>query len=149
MYAKLNNGSVEIYPYSIGQLRKDNPSTSFPKEISTEVLETFNVVEVIPSNAPEITYNQKVSEVTPTLENGVWKQTFSVSDLTQEELSAKTNQKSSVVREKRDGLLADTDWTQVADAPVDKTVWATYRQALRDIPLQAGFPWDVTWPVKP
>lgn len=149
MYAKLNNGSVEIYPYSIGQLRKDNPSTSFPKEISTEVLETFNVVEVIPSNAPEITYNQKVSEVTPTLENGVWKQTFSVSDLTQEELSAKTNQKSSVVREKRDGLLADTDWTQVADAPVDKTVWATYRQALRDIPLQAGFPWNVTWPVKP
>jgi hypothetical protein len=45
--------------------------------------------------------------------------------------------------------LADTDWTQVADAQVDKAVWATYRQALRDVPAQAGFPHDVTWPDQP
>lgn len=149
MYAKLNNGLVEIYPYSIGQLRKDNPSTSFPKEISSEILAEFNVVEVIASNSPEITYSQKISEVNPTLENGIWKQTFSVSNLTPEELSAKTSQKSFAIREKRDELLANTDWTQVADAPVDKVVWATYRQALRDVPAQAGFPHNITWPSKP
>ena len=53
------------------------------------------------------------------------------------------------VRAKRDSLLAESDWTQVADAPVDKAAWATYRQSLRDIPQQAGFPTNVVWPVEP
>lgn len=53
------------------------------------------------------------------------------------------------VRSKRDKLLSASDWTQVADAPVDQTAWATYRQALRDIPEQVGFPADVTWPTEP
>ena len=53
------------------------------------------------------------------------------------------------VRANRDALLAECDWTQVADAPVDKTVWATYRQALRDITAQEGFPWTITWPDAP
>lgn len=53
------------------------------------------------------------------------------------------------VRAQRDQLLADTDWTQVADAPVVQLDWATYRQALRDIPQQAGFPENVTWPEEP
>lgn len=52
-------------------------------------------------------------------------------------------------RLERNRLLAETDWTQVADAPVDKAAWATYRQALRDIPQQAGFPETVVWPEKP
>ena len=45
--------------------------------------------------------------------------------------------------------LAETDWTQVIDAPVDQAAWATYRQALRDIPDQAGFPTEVNWPTAP
>ena len=53
------------------------------------------------------------------------------------------------VRATRDAKLAECDWTQVADAPVDKTVWATYRQALRDITAQEGFPWTITWPEQP
>ena len=52
-------------------------------------------------------------------------------------------------RNQRDTLLTQTDWTQVADAPVDKAAWATYRQALRDVPQQAGFPVTITWPEKP
>jgi len=56
---------------------------------------------------------------------------------------------SRQVRTKRDKLLAESDWTQVADAPVDKAAWATYRQSLRDIPQQAGFPTNVVWPVEP
>ena len=54
-----------------------------------------------------------------------------------------------VVRKKRDKLLAECDWTQVADVSVDQTAWATYRQVLRDVPEQAGFPDDVEWPAKP
>lgn len=53
------------------------------------------------------------------------------------------------VRIKRDKLLSDSDWTQVTDAPVDQVAWATYRQELRDIPTQEGFPADITWPTKP
>jgi len=56
---------------------------------------------------------------------------------------------SRQIRTKRDKLLAESDWTQVADAPVDKAAWATYRQSLRDIPQQAGFPTNVVWPVEP
>jgi len=53
------------------------------------------------------------------------------------------------VRSERDKLLAATDWTQVADAPVDQAAYAEYRQALRDVPEQVGFPSDVDWPEKP
>lgn len=56
---------------------------------------------------------------------------------------------SKKARTKRNKLLADSDWTQVADAPVDQSAWATYRQALRDITEQNGFPNEVTWPVEP
>ena len=52
-------------------------------------------------------------------------------------------------RAKRNTLLAASDWTQVADAPVDQAAWATYRQALRDITAQDGFPENVSWPVAP
>ena len=53
------------------------------------------------------------------------------------------------IRLRRDTLLSASDWTQVADAPVDKAAWATYRQALRDIPQQEGFPTVIVWPDKP
>ena len=53
------------------------------------------------------------------------------------------------VRAERNKLLDASDWTQVDDAPVDKAAWATYRQALRDVPQQEGFPADVIWPSPP
>ncbi len=53
------------------------------------------------------------------------------------------------IRKERDSKLTESDWTQVVDAPVDQAAWATYRQALRDIPNQAGFPNEVNWPTKP
>jgi len=58
-------------------------------------------------------------------------------------------QKANEVRTQRDALLAETDWTQVADAPVDAQAYADYRQALRDVPQQSGFPGDIDWPAKP
>ena len=63
--------------------------------------------------------------------------------------ATKDAEQAKSVRASRDEKLKDCDWTQVADAPVDKAVWATYRQALRDITAQAGFPWTVTWPDAP
>lgn len=52
-------------------------------------------------------------------------------------------------RSQRNALLAASDWTQMSDAPVNKVAWATYRQALRDITAQAGFPESIDWPVQP
>jgi len=52
-------------------------------------------------------------------------------------------------RDQRDVLLSQSDWTQVLDAPVDQAAWATYRQALRDVPAQAGFPENIVWPTRP
>ena len=49
----------------------------------------------------------------------------------------------------RDGELSKTDWTQVADAPVDKAAWATYRQALRDLPASNSDPRQIELPVEP
>jgi hypothetical protein len=56
---------------------------------------------------------------------------------------------SQAIRTQRNKRLKESDWTQVADAPVDKAAWATYRQALRDITEQAGFPNNINWPTKP
>jgi hypothetical protein len=56
---------------------------------------------------------------------------------------------SSQLRQERNTLLSDCDWTQVADAPVDQVAWQTYRQALRDVTSQEGFPYGVVWPAKP
>lgn len=56
------------------------------------------------------------------------------------------------IRQHRDLLLMRSDWTDLPNAPLtaeQKTVWATYRQALRDITTQAGFPETVDWPVAP
>lgn len=56
---------------------------------------------------------------------------------------------AKAVRDERDRLLANCDWTQVVDAPVDQTAWGVYRQALRDLTDQAGFPFDVVYPDAP
>jgi hypothetical protein len=56
---------------------------------------------------------------------------------------------AALAREERNTRLSDTDWTQLADAPVDKEAWAAYRQALRDVPSQEGFPLTVQWPEPP
>lgn len=63
--------------------------------------------------------------------------------------AGKDAQQAASQRAFRNTLLSETDWTQVADAPVDKAAWAAYRQQLRDVTSQAGFPWDIQWPAKP
>ena len=61
----------------------------------------------------------------------------------------KDAEQAKSVREQRNTKLAECDWTQLADAPVDQGAWSTYRQVLRDLTKQAGFPWDIEWPAQP
>jgi hypothetical protein len=69
-----------------------------------------------------------------------------IEPLTAEELQSRVDTQWQVVRNQRNQMLKDSDWTQVADAPVDKAVWATYRQALRDVTTQAD-PFKIDWPI--
>ena len=89
-------------------------------------------------------YRNGVEEI-----DGKWYTKYSVADMDDEAKTAKDAEQAKSVRTTRDEKLKDSDWTQVADAPVDKTVWATYRQELRDLTKQSGFPWDITWPTQP
>ena len=83
----------------------------------------------------------------------------SLVELTSEELTALQSKKDDwltaeplrlalTIRNKRDQLLAETDWMALSDVTMS-TEMQSYRQALRDITGQAGFPYSVTWPTKP
>ena len=61
----------------------------------------------------------------------------------------KDAEQSKAVRDSRNVKLSESDWTQLSDSTANKEAWATYRQALRDITKQSGFPWEVTWPDAP
>lgn len=141
LYVKVTNGSIQ-YPYTIGQLRKDNPNTSFPAYISADTLAAYGVYAVQEVPAPEVDpLTQRHEQTNPVQVNGKWTQTWRVVQLPE-------NQATVNVRAKRNQLLTASDWTQIADAPVDKAAWATYRQALRDLPQAEGFP-NVEFPQAP
>jgi hypothetical protein len=145
MYVKLSNGNPSRFPYNLGQLKKENPNTSFPSVISSETLASFDVYEVTSTQAPS--FDTKTRQVSQWVEkiDGTWVQTWSVNKLPKEKAADN-------VRAERNRLLADCDWTQLADSPLDndqKLAWQLYRETLRMIPQQAGFPWDVNWPPAP
>jgi len=148
-YVKVKiDGSVDKFPYSLGQLVSDNPGTSFPEQIPDVTAASFNVFPVAATPSPDYDYTKNLSS-TATLNNDVWTQTWISTPATPQEIASRTADKKESVRIQRNRRLADCDWTQLPDAPVDRATWATYRQALRDVTAQPGFPWSVTWPVEP
>ena len=156
MFVKIQDGAVATYPYSVGQLRRDNPNTSFPKSLPTSTLEAYGVYSVVEAGTPpydDLTQRIKISDQ-PELVGGVWTLTKTVIDLTSDQIAAKNTAVASINREKRNKLLADSDWTQMNDSPLAneaKTAWATYRQELRDLSDLAAWPnlGDDDWPVAP
>lgn len=83
------------------------------------------------------------------LADGKWYTKYSVADMDAEAIAAVDSNQAQQVRQQRNRLLQESDWTQVLDSPVNREQWAQYRQELRDITLQAGFPWTVNWPQQP
>jgi hypothetical protein len=149
MHILAPNQIIEKYPYSIGELRRDQPNTSFPRNPDDALLAEWNVFPVRPTDYPQVDHTKNVTEGTPALQNGAWVQVWNITDATAEEVEQRTEQKAASVRTERNALLAASDWTQLADSAADKAAWATYRQALRDITAQAEFPWGVQWPTQP
>lgn len=147
MYIKLKNGTPETY--SIAALRQDNPQVSFPQVIPDATLAEYDVFPCTPVQYPGADYLHNVQEGPAALIDGAWTQTWRITDASAEEITQRTANEAAAVREQRNIKLSASDWTQVADAPVNSLAWANYRQALRDLPGQPGFPWDVIWPSEP
>lgn len=90
---------------------------------------------------------QKLVNVPPYYE-APWVYTVIVAEKTPEDLAAEKEAQWVIIRSERNRKLAECDWTQLPDAPVDAAVWATYRQALRDITTQSD-PYAIMWPEEP
>jgi hypothetical protein len=84
MYLKLNNGVIEKYPYTLGDLRQDNPQVSFPKEVPSSLLNEYGVFEVETIDMPLPELNQDVSEGMPQLIDGKWKQNWVIAECSYE-----------------------------------------------------------------
>lgn len=158
MLVKLDGVVASEWPVTEARLRHENPSTSFPPSLDGVDISEYGFAPFQYSTPNEYdAIYQTAEEVAPTLTEGVYVQTWRISDIyTSEERLAleEANAAQLLViraeehRGKREELLARSDWTQVADAPVDATAWATYRQALRDITTHANWPNldEADWP---
>lgn len=138
------------------------PNTGFPQQLTEEIINDFggDVVFEGPQASGGTVYQysqrQGVEQVagkwyTKYVLGPVFTDNAEATAAEQEGAykAAKDAEQAKAVRDQRNTKLADCDWTQLSDSPMDKAVWATYRQALRDISAQAGFPWTVIWPEKP
>jgi hypothetical protein len=156
LLVKTANGQVEQFPYTLGDLRRDNPQTSFPKKIGDAILASYGIYHVMPETQPEYDnlvqvlvrdpepHNNETAvdeETGETYKTGRWVIGYTAENKPQE-------QAEEAIRNKRDQLLAETDWMALSDVTMS-TEMQSYRQALRDITGQAGFPYSVTWPTKP
>lgn len=152
MYIKIKNEAT-TYPYNINLLYSENPNTSFPNTIETdyESLKRFGVYRVISVQKPSFNpLTDKCVELTPRLLNNVWTQQWQVEPLSNEESQTLYDSKAAEIRAERYRLLIETDWTQLKDVPVNvSSLWVTYREQLRDVSIQPGFPFEVVWPTAP
>ena len=147
MYLRIIDETIN-YPYSIPQLRADFPNVSLPAELSDESLIEWDMYVVTPTLMPN-DYTKNITEGTPVLTNGVYYQNWIQTDASQNEIDYRLENQWFIVRETRNELLAECDWTQLADISAEtKTIWSEYRQSLRDITSQTN-PFSITWPVKP
>ena len=131
------------------EFRAAFPNTSFPEQLTVGLIGDmgFDVVLEGPQAQPtryQTAFRDGVEKI-----DGQWFTKYSVADMDDETKAAKDAEQAKSMRDQRNQKLSDSDWTQLADSPENKAAWATYRQALRDIPTQAGFPWEVQWPTQP
>ena len=155
---------------TVQELKAANPNTSFPKNITTDVLDGFGYDAVLNGAAATVTapYGVSVRDGVEEI-NGQWFTKFvagpiftdttdedgNVTTATDNEAAYRTridNDAAATVRVLRDSKLAACDWTVLADSPLTtakKTEWKTYRTALRDITAADGFPHTMEWPTEP
>ena len=147
MYLRIVNNET-TYPYSLEKLKEDNPRASFPSEMTELVMNEFNIYEVRQTPKPN-DYTKNISEGTPILVEGVYYQNWEQTAASETEINQRIENKWEEIREIRNELLKECDWTQLSDVSSEiKSNWISYRQELRDITTQSN-PFNIVWPVKP
>jgi len=149
-----------------GEIRKLNPNVSLPKVWNSNVYETLGIDRVFETPKPDTTGDYKV-----VVRNGVeqdsnnnwvqaWVERDMFSDTTEDGVTTTKAEHEAAyqtrldadaadsVRAERETKLKESDWMALSDVTMTAE-WSTYRQALRDVPEQAGFPHTVTWPTEP
>lgn len=140
-YVRLVGGTPE--EYSISRLKRDNPNVSFPERITGAILASYDMYEMVDADKPtHDSWSQEVVKGPIKYTGGRYTQTWEAVDRPDDALAAQA-------RHQRNKLLEDTDHTQLPDVSKDKQAWAGYRQALRDISKQPGFPKNIEWPTPP
>jgi hypothetical protein len=151
---------MEIRVRSTGQVMYESELRSYllanngPSydQLTPEVMEAIGVDAVLegPQAQPtryQTSFRDGIQQI-----GSEWFTKYSVADMDADQIAAKDAEQAKAVRQERDKRLADCDWRVIkaleSNIPQDFE-WAAYRQALRDISTQSGFPWDITWPDAP
>jgi len=159
LYALINSNNVIEYPLSIPLLKKRYKSTSFPFEFEEFDYTAFGVVKIegVPQPSCDLE-RERIIEKTPIKIQNEWKQQWVIEPLSPDEQQQILDGKANAIRAERDRKLAESDWRIIYETEKAATdglgiqypvAWSEYRQALRDIPQQPGFPTNVTWPDLP
>jgi hypothetical protein len=151
---------------SQGEIRKLNPNVSLPKVWNSNVYDTLGIDPVLETPKPDTTGDYKivVRDGAEQDANSKWVQKWverdMFSDTTEDGVTTTKAEHEAAyqtrldteaaerVRSERDQKLKVTDWMGLSDVTMSAE-WATYRQSLRDITAQDGFPHTVTWPDEP
>ena len=166
-YRNRTSGAVNTQ----GEIRRSMPNTSLPRVWTADICEFLGIDPVLAAPAPEASGEYKSVSRNGVVQdaNGNWvfawveRDMFSdyvndegvtVTKAEQEQAytARKDAEAATAARAERDKLIASCDWMAIKAFEGGTTVsteWATYRQALRDVSAQAGFPNDITWPEKP
>lgn len=147
MYLRIINNEIN-YPYTIKDLKAAHRNITFPNELGEETMTEFGLYEVRQTPKPN-DYTKNITEGTPILVDGVYYQNWIQTIASESEINYRLENQWFVIREIRNELLSECDWTQLSDIPTEtKAIWSEYRQSLRDITSQTN-PFNITWPVKP
>ena len=147
-YARVSNGVAQSAVMPSMQAQQLIGNVAPVDSMSNDQLATYGLARMTAPAYPRDGYRYMPG--VPQLVNGRWEFAWERQDTPGRDATLASLSRQR--REARDALLAQTDWTQLADAQLSaekRATWAAYRQALRDVPTQADFPWEVTWPVKP
>jgi len=160
MYVKLVNNAPSEWPVTGARIKHDNKNVSFPADMTNSDVSSFGFAPFMYADRPEYDPEyQNCDEVAPVLSDGIYVQTWQVSDkYSAEERATYDAQKEAdrldalpaMHRSMRDALLAETDWWASTDLTMTAEQTA-YRQALRDITNHANWPdlGEADWPIKP
>jgi hypothetical protein len=107
MFVKVTNDQIDQYPYTVGDLRRDNPNTSFPKQVPEATMAQYGMYPVGYAAAPD--YNPDTHRIQnsnmPELVDGKWTLTKTVVELTPEQLEDRKAQKRRQIKDRRDKAI--------------------------------------------